>query len=224
MRQAWALPFAVVTLGLALTPPASGARPAAPADGPTADQLLAKVQNCTPVSNGKFAADDGGSASIPVCGAGGAVFWKSDLDIDCDGQRTDKCNEETDPSFQDQTAFTQSDGKPLDASKLPYIVVPGVSDKWDYRKHDVTGGTVAAVIHNGKVSYAVVGDVGPKEIIGEASYASAAQLGIDPDPATGGAADGVTFILFPGTKASPIEDTQSAQGRGADAASKFVNG
>ena len=40
--------------------------------------------------------DDGDPSNINVCGLQGAVFWKSDLDIDCDGKRTAVCNEQTD--------------------------------------------------------------------------------------------------------------------------------
>ena len=54
-----------------------------------------------------------------VTDANGAVFWKADMDIDCDGQRTSQCNENTDCCFQADTAFHQSDGKPLNAAKLP---------------------------------------------------------------------------------------------------------
>ncbi len=42
----------------------------------------------------------------------------------------------------------------------------------------------------------MVGDTGPDEIIGEASYATAKALGIDPDPETGGTDSGVTYIVF----------------------------
>jgi len=45
-------------------------------------------------------------------------------------------------------------------------------------------GNVVAVIYNHKLQYAVFGDTGPTNLIGEASYATAKKLGIDPDPAS----------------------------------------
>ncbi len=118
------------------------------------------------------------------------MFWKADLDIDCDGRPGERCNRRTDPYFTAATAFVQSDGRPLDAETLPYIVVPAPSGVWDYRDHGVRGGSVAAVIHGDRVRYAVVGDVGPSGIIGEASYAAAEALGIHPDPRSGGVPSG----------------------------------
>lgn len=197
------------------------------ADGPTADQLREAVAGCdTQLSNGEYAEDADGSGDIPVCKSpGGAVHWKADFDIDCDGQRTDECNENTDPWFQPETAFTQSDGQPLNSAELPHIVVPLPSDKWDYTGAGIGGGTVAAVAFEDKVVYAVVGDLGPKPIIGEGSYALAEALGIDPDPSTGGVSGKVVdFILFPGVKADPIEDPALSESLGSQAADKLVGG
>ncbi len=90
------------------------------------------------------------------------MFWKADMDIDCDGQVTGKCNGNADPWFQDDTAFHQSDGKPLRAESLPYVVVPSTSSIWKYTSYGIKGGGVVAVIYNNKVEYAVVGDTGPR--------------------------------------------------------------
>lgn len=62
-------------------------------------------------------------------------------------------------------------------------------------------GSVIAVIYNGQVEYGVFGDEGPKAIIGEASYAMAQSLGINPDPSVGGVDSGVTYIAFTGAVA-----------------------
>lgn len=83
---------------------------------------------------------------------------------------------------------------------------------------------MAAVIHDGKVRYAVVGDTGPAAIIGEGSYALARSLGIDPDPRTGGTASGVTYILFRNSQASPIESPAAAVAAGEALARKFADG
>jgi len=135
--------------------------PSAVAAGPTAAQLLAKVTSCNQVSNGKYKSDDETSATIAVCDKNGAVFWKGDMDIDCDGLSTSKCNSSTDPWYQNDTAFHQSNGKPLNAETLPYVVVPSTSSIWNYKNYGVQGGSVVAVIYNNKVLYAVAAIRGP---------------------------------------------------------------
>lgn len=197
------------------------------AEGPTADQLREAVAGCdTQLSSGEYAEDASGSGDIPVCKSkGGAVHWKADFDVDCDGQRTDECNENTDPWFQPETAFTQSDGKPLNSAELPHIVVPLPSGLWDYESAGIGGGTVGVATYQDKVVYAVVGDLGPKSIIGEGSYALAEALGIDPDPSTGGVSGKVVdFILFPGVTADPIEDPAQSESLGTEAANKLIAG
>ncbi|MEU1943359.1 glycoside hydrolase family 75 protein [Streptomyces sp. NPDC059474] len=212
-----------VTAGAHATARGPAPAPASAKEGTvTAAQLLAKVQGCSQISSGKYRTDDETSANIPVCGANGAVFWKADMDIDCDGQVTSRCNENTDPWFQDDTAFHQSDGKPLVADKLPYVVVPSPSSTWDYTKSGIKGGGVVAVIYNNKVEYAVVGDTGPTKIIGEASYATANGLGIDPNPETGGAESGVTYIVFKNSSVSPIENHDKAVSVGDGLAKQFI--
>ncbi|GGU85326.1 hypothetical protein GCM10010260_17570 [Streptomyces filipinensis] len=188
----------------------------------SAADLLAKVKSCSQISNGKYKTDDETSATVPVCGKNGAVFWKADMDIDCDGQRTTNCNADRDPWYQDDTAFHQSDGKPLKAESLPYVVVPSSSSIWNYSGAGIKGGGVVAVVYDNKVEYAVVGDTGPTKIIGEASYATAKALGIDPDPATGGVDSGVTYILFKNSKASPIESHSAAVSLGDQLAKQFL--
>ncbi|MGW3284122.1 glycoside hydrolase family 75 protein [Streptomyces sp. NPDC001002] len=189
----------------------------------SAASLLAKVTSCQQISSGKYRTDDETSAAIPVCGKNGAVFWKADMDIDCDGQRTAKCSESTDPWYQDDTAFHQSNGQPLRADSLPYVVVPSSSSIWNYSSAGIKGGGVVAVIYNNKVEYAVVGDTGPTNIIGEASYATASALGIDPNPETGGTDSGVTYILFKNSQVSPIENHNNAVTLGDSLAKQFLN-
>lgn len=192
-------------------------------EGPvTAGALRAKVRGCSRVSKGLYRGDQGRPADIPVCGTKGAVFWKADLDIDCDGQVTARCNKKTDPWFHGDTAFHQSDGKPLNAEKLPYVVVPAPSGIWDYKASGIQGGGVAALVHGDRVQYAVVGDAGPSGLVGEASYAAARSLGIDPDPARGGVPSGVTYILFKDSRVTPIESRSAAVELGTELARKFL--
>ncbi|MFG3250122.1 glycoside hydrolase family 75 protein [Streptomyces sp. NPDC048187] len=196
----------------------AGAGPVRAAD------LLARVRDCHPVSRGRYRDDAGAPADIPVCGTRDAVYWKADLDVDCDGRPGDRCNSGTDAQFSPTTAYPDSDGRPLDAERLPYVVVPGPSDIWDHRADDVSGGSLAALVHGDRVRYAVVGDVGPRDLIGEASYAAARSLDIPADPEGGGAASDVTYIVFKGSKVEPIEDTAAARKAGERLARKFAAG
>ncbi|MFJ6512520.1 glycoside hydrolase family 75 protein [Streptomyces sp. NPDC091406] len=193
------------------------------AAGVTAAELLAEVRACSRISKGAYRTDSGrAKATVPVCGTRDAVFWKADMDIDCDGRKTRACNRKTDPYFLPETAFQSSRGEPLDSAALPHVVVPGPSKVWDYRKSGLTGGSVVAVVYRDRVRFGVIGDTGPTGIIGEASYAMAKTLGIDPDPSTGGAESGVTYIAFKDSRISPIESRARAQSRGAALAREFV--
>jgi hypothetical protein len=147
-------------------------------------------------------------SNIPICGLKGAVFWKADLDVDCDGKQSPQCNLQTDAAYQSQTSATDSNGDPLDAATLPFVVVPLPSSRFDYKAAGLKLGSVIAVIYSGKIEYGVFGDEGPKAIIGEASYAMAQSLGINPDPSIGGVDSGVTYIAFTGAAAvaATIED------------------
>ncbi|MFC8995970.1 glycoside hydrolase family 75 protein [Streptomyces rochei] len=210
----------------------AGSRPAArPGTGDTrsagpvsAADLLARVRDCDPVSKGRYRTDAGRPADVPVCGTDEAVYWKADLDVDCDGRPGDRCNSRTDPHFTPATAYTQSDGRALDAERLPYVVVPEPGEIWDHRADDVHGGSVAALVHGDRVRYAVVGDIGPRDLIGEASYAAAESLGIPADPQGGGVASGVTYIVFKGSEVEPIEDEDAAEKAGERLAREFVDG
>jgi hypothetical protein len=77
-------------------------------------------------------------------------------------------------------------------------------------------------VYDSQVLYAVIGDTGPKDIIGEASYATARDLGIDPDPATGGSDGPVTYICFKGSRVAPIESNATATEVGEALAAAFV--
>src|SRR4051794_31980454 len=72
----------------------------------TAADLLALTNSCVQASNGKYATDSGGAATVPICKLNNAYFWKADLDVDCDGLQTTTCNKQTDPDFQNQTSAT----------------------------------------------------------------------------------------------------------------------
>jgi hypothetical protein len=164
---------------------------------PTAADLLALTQTCQVVAGTtKFATDAGGAKTISICQLNGAVFWNADMDVDCDGGQSAICM--NDASYLPDTSATDSQGNPLDASTLPYFVIPLPSNGFDYAQQGIQLGSVGAVIYNGQIQYGIFGDEGPKGMIGEASYAMASLLGVDPDPNTGGVDSGVTYLVFQG--------------------------
>lgn len=190
---------------------------------PTASELLAKMTGCAQISSGLYATDAGLAPTVPVCGANGAVWWHADMDIDCDGVTTAQCNTNTDPAYQNDTSLHTSTGQPFNAATMPYIVVPSVSARWSYSSANIELGAVVAVIYNGKVEYGVFADTGPMDIIGEASYAMANTLGINPDPATGGVDSAVTYMIFKGSHVSPVESRSAAASLGQALARQFIN-
>ncbi|MFC4032448.1 ricin-type beta-trefoil lectin domain protein [Streptomyces polygonati] len=212
------------TVSTAAGPAPATAAPAAAAAGPTAAQLLAKAANCTPASNGKYATDEGGAATVQICKNGSAYTWTSDMDIDCDGITTTHCNNSTDPSYFDETSFQTSTGQFFTSEVTHYYVIPLPSSRFNYQSAGITPGSVAAVVYNNKAVYAVFADEGPDDIIGEGSYSLATALGIDPNPATGGTEGPVTFIVFPGKVPSPVENNTTIDSVGSAAATTWVGG
>jgi hypothetical protein len=85
----------------------------------------------------------------------------------------------------------------VDASKIPFIVLPGGMA----RQLGARPGDFAVVFNprNGKSSYAIFGDVGPFDRIGEGSVALAENLGIRSDARNGGARWGILYLVFPGS-------------------------
>jgi hypothetical protein len=202
------------------------AAPHAAVHGPSAGALRAAMAHCRVISHGGYRTDEGAPRTIPVCGANHAVFFKADLDVDCDGVRTQRCSGQTDPAFQPQTALATSLGDPFDAARTPYVVLPNASPTFSFVRRGVALGDVVAVIRGDRVRYGVYADTGPSSIIGEASYAMARSLGIDPDPRTGGADGGVTYVAFAGARARvrPQESHAVAVRVGERLARAFVRG
>lgn len=193
----------------------------------TAGDLLRLTSSCVPVSGtSPFATDAGAPPSVPICQLSGAVWWTADMDVDCDGKRTDACNESTSSDFQPQTSARDSQGNPLDSAALPYVVIPLPSNGFDYRAAGISLGAVVAVIYRGRLVYGVFGDEGPEGIIGEASVAMARALGADPDPRTGGVDDSaVTYVVFQGADAvvTPVESHSAAERLGDSLASRLLS-
>jgi Fungal chitosanase of glycosyl hydrolase group 75 len=111
----------------------------------------------------------------------------------------------------------------LEAAVTPYVVIP---NDFKYPGLDTNnGGNVVAVIYNHQLEYAVFGDTGPTNLIGEASYGCAANLGINPDPAVGGVDSGVTYIVFVGPNTAPTDIENQAETRqlGASLAMQLIS-
>jgi hypothetical protein len=85
----------------------------------------------------------------------------------------------------------------VDASKIPFVVLPGGMA----RQLGARPGDFAAVFNprNSKSSFAIFGDVGPFDRIGEGSMALADSLGIRSDARNGGARRGILYLVFPGS-------------------------
>jgi Fungal chitosanase of glycosyl hydrolase group 75 len=174
--------------------------------------LKAITATCDVASNGTYETDRSTTAAVDICKLNGAFFWTADLAIDCDGQQTMECNSTTDSTFSAQTSIAQSNGQPLIASSLPYVVIPLPSTRFDYTKENIQLGALAIVIYENQIVYGVLGDEGPDNVIGEASYAMAASFGMNPTPKTGGTSGPVTYIVLTGKGAvvSPVEDHSAA--------------
>lgn len=171
---------------------AFGARAQDPVTTYAAD-LVKLTKACNTHLSAAYAHDDGGTKNTYICGdLKNAVYWTADMDIDCDGDSTAVCNGKADPWFQVGTAF----GDHVQADKVPYFVIPS---NFNLSTNGIGGGQIAAIIYNGKLTFAVLADTGPTNIIGEASYATAKILGINPDPENGGTDGPVTYIVFTGS-------------------------
>lgn len=160
--------------------------------------------------------------NIPICAMKDAVYFTAGMAIDCDGRATaGKCPGD-DPSYLNDTAFHNSADQPLAAAETPYVVLP---EDFAFSGIDtVNGGNVVAVLYMGRVEYAVFGDTGPTDLLGEASYACADDLGIPPDPASGGVDSGVTYVVFTsaGGKPANIEDRAATEQLGSALAAQLL--
>ncbi|MCC7535227.1 MAG: glycoside hydrolase family 75 protein [Deltaproteobacteria bacterium] len=164
----------------------------------TPEDVLAQLGGCARIG-GDYATDVGQTADIPVCRTGDVVWWTADLDIDCDGGRGDICM--SDPDYLPETSGVDSTGAPLDASTLPFIVIPLASSRFRYADHGIRIGQVGLVLYRDRMVFGIFGDAGPASIIGEASFAMAEALGIPSSPRTGGVDSGVTYLVFTGDAA-----------------------
>lgn len=143
---------------------------------------------------------------------GGQLYIDADMDIDADGSPRAR---EIDPCAgcgQLQTSLTyrgvSGQARFVNSEEVPYVVLP----RGFFRSFGIELGDVAAVIHKGKIEYAVFADVGPGNKIGEGSIKLAQSLGHDPfiTRRDGSRIIGrsipreVLYIVFPGSRNSEI--------------------
>ncbi len=173
---------------------------------PTPGDLISITASCAKqISGGLLARRPNGTVDVAICQLSNAIFWTSGLAVMCAGKTTTTCNPTTDTQFQPTTTAKDSNGDSLDAAALPYVEVSAPSSLFDYTNPmwGLKMGTVVAVVNRNKtlLEYGILGTVGQKDIIGDASYAMASSLGVNPDPAMGGTGGGITYIAFTGPSA-----------------------
>ncbi|MBN8609738.1 MAG: glycoside hydrolase family 75 protein [Deltaproteobacteria bacterium] len=162
------------------------------------DEVVARLGACARIG-GDYARDSGGTSDIPVCQTDDVIWWDADMDIDCDGGRGAECM--SDPYYLPDTSAVDSMGRPLDASTLPFVVIPLPSTRFRSADHGIRHGQVALAMYRDRMVFGIFGDLGPAAIIGEASYAMAVELGIPPSPISGGVGSGVHYLIFTGAGA-----------------------
>lgn len=186
----------------------AGPRPDSGTGAITPADVIARLGACTRIG-GDYATDVGRTADIPVCQTDDVVWWAADMDIDCDGGRGSICM--SDPDYLPETSGVDSMGAPLDASTLPFIVIPLASSRFRYADHGIRIGQIGLVLYRDRMVFGIFGDAGPASIIGEASFAMAEALGIPSHPSTGGVSSGVTYLVFTGAGARVTRNEDHAE-------------
>jgi len=180
--------------------PASGV--AAPPSGPGADTGGTESPQKT------IAALNG----VPVSSAGSekqldksvVTFSNRPMAIDADGSGDAWKH---DPTGQPTTSL-QIHGQSLNPTVTPYIVIPNGFPNGKL-------GDYVAVSYNGKTTFAIIGDVGPR--LGEGSIALARSLGIPPSPTSGGVPNGVAYTIIQDSRdKEPPQDPDVIQQRGQE--------
>ena len=153
---------------------------------------------------------------------GQCLYFDSELQLDTDGwpEGKGKGDDDWDP----KTSLKYADRKTsLNANVVPYIVLP-LPKSWASNR-GISLGDYAAVIHKGNVTFAVFGDEGPADKIGEGSIQLLRALGEERLKPNGtvinaGTEPGIITIVFPGSgKAADLKDqatlTAAIQSEGA---------
>jgi hypothetical protein len=101
---------------------------------------------------------------------------------------------------QSDTSLHYRGGKPINANRVPYFVLP-LPVGWP-RQFSIPLGDFAAVIFGGRLAFAVFADFGPKDKLGEGSVQLFRELGQERVRPNGtvrdvGMGPGVITIVFP---------------------------
>lgn len=141
------------------------------------------------------------------------LIFDTALELDTDGWPGDRGN----PNWQAETSLRYADGRPLDANRVPYFVLP-LPRAWP-AQFGITLGDYAAVLFQGHLAYAVFGDQGPRTKLGEGSVELLRRLGQERVRPNGhvinaGTRPGVLTIVFPGS-GDPRDRTDEATLLGA---------
>jgi hypothetical protein len=138
-----------------------------------------------------------------LANAGSPGSWEG-LAKDADGEPFIQGPSDPFPGYYVSATALSDHSKPandptryVDASKIPFVVLPGgMARQLGSRPGDFA---VVFNLRNGKSSYAIFGDVGPYDRIGEGSVALAENLGIRSDARNGGTRRGIVYLVFPGS-------------------------
>jgi hypothetical protein len=135
-------------------------------------QLTSTYQACDASNQRGGCATDPAHNTAVLRFADGTVFFDAKMAIDADGSVLSKRAEhpnQPETSFRYPVLDTS-----LDSERVPYIVMP----LGDFRRESgVSLGDLAAVIKDGNVQFAIVGDLGPRTHIGEGSMKLHMQFG-----------------------------------------------
>jgi hypothetical protein len=155
-----------------------------------------------PLGAGNHAGSDAGNDTglDELANAGEPGNWNG---IITDQKGDPLIQQETDPSpgyyisctsLSDKTKMFRDPTRYVDASKIPYVVLPqDIADRGGASLGDFA---VVVNLRNGKSSFAIYADIGT---LGEGSVELANALGIQSDARHGGESDGILYLLFPGS-------------------------
>ena len=110
----------------------------------------------------------------------------------------------------------------VNSETVNYVVIPGRLDA-KVGNQRIELGDLAVVIRpqTGAHASAIVADIGPPNHIGEGSIALANALGIPSNVRTGGVAEGIVYIVFPGSGQGRPLSQQDIDQKGASLFSKW---
>jgi Fungal chitosanase of glycosyl hydrolase group 75 len=118
-------------------------------------------------------------------------------------------------ALQDTSKARTDPRRFVDSEIIPYIVLPaGIVG----RAGEPKLGDLAAVFNerNGKLSYAIVADIGSRRHLGEGSIALAARLGLPSNPRSGGVGSGIAMVVFPGSGDGHPKTAEEIDRKGAE--------